>query len=158
MKYESRTVLHYISLLQRHTKRYFDLLLHHDHIGSGQQYFLLRIYENDGITMQELANIGGFDKGTATRAVQKLRQQGLVCIETDIQDHRIRHIHITDKASALVNHIYKVRDAWMNTIMQDLPEETKALLLSALDKMAIRSESALDVLSTSHEYLNDYSV
>ncbi len=158
MKYQSLTILHYISLLQRHTKRYFELLLANENIGSGQQYFLLRIYENDGITMQDLAKIGGFDKGTATRAVQKLCHQGFVNIETDILDKRIRHIHITDKARALVEHIYKVRDAWTDTIMQDLSEESKALVLSTLEQMAMRSDSALQVLNTSRDHLTDPTI
>lgn len=158
MKYQSLTILHYISLLQRHTKRYFELLLEQEHIGSGQQFFLLRIYENDGITMQDLAKIGGYDKGTATRAVQKLRQQGYVSIQTDLQDKRIRHIYVTEKARSLIDHIYRVRDAWTDTITQDLSEETKALLLSTLEKMALRSDSALQVLNSSREQLTNFTI
>ena len=64
MEHQAITILRYISLLQRNTRRYFDLMLEQDQIGSGQQFFLLRIFENDGISMQDLARLGSFDKGT----------------------------------------------------------------------------------------------
>lgn len=66
------TFLKYISIIQRNTGRYFDISLEPDHIGSGQQFFLLRIAENEGLTMLDLAQTGSYDKGTVTRAVQKL--------------------------------------------------------------------------------------
>ena len=69
MEHQAITILRYISLLQRNTRRYFDLMLEQDQIGSGQQFFLLRIFENDGISMQDLARLGSFDKGTVPRAV-----------------------------------------------------------------------------------------
>ena len=51
MERQSITFLKYISIIQRNTGRYFDLSLEADQIGSGQQFFLLRIAENEGITM-----------------------------------------------------------------------------------------------------------
>ena len=74
MRRQSVTFLKYISMIQRNTGRYFDLCLGADQIGSGQQFFLLRIAENEGITMYDLAQLGQFDKGTVTKAVQKLSQ------------------------------------------------------------------------------------
>ena len=52
MRRQSVTFLKYISMIQRNTGRYFDLCLGADQIGSGQQFFLLRIAENEGITRQ----------------------------------------------------------------------------------------------------------
>ena len=43
MERQSITFLKYISIIQRNTGRYFDLSLEADQIGSGQQFFLLRI-------------------------------------------------------------------------------------------------------------------
>ena len=39
MEHQAITILRYISLLQRNTRRYFDLMLEQDQIGSGQQVF-----------------------------------------------------------------------------------------------------------------------
>ena len=44
--YRSNAVLTYVSILHRNTNRYFSGLLEKHRIGSGQQFFLLRIFEN----------------------------------------------------------------------------------------------------------------
>ena len=77
-------LLKFISIIQRNTRRYFDLMLEGDGIGSGQQFFLLWIYENSGITMHELSRSGSFDKATATKAVQKLAEEGYVTVTVDV--------------------------------------------------------------------------
>ena len=51
MKHQTATFLKSISLIQRNTNRYFDTMLEEFQIGSGQQFFLLRIFEHDGITL-----------------------------------------------------------------------------------------------------------
>lgn len=116
MEHQAITILRYISLLQRNTRRYFDLMLEQDQIGSGQQFFLLRIFENDGISMQDLARLGSFDKGTVTRAVQKLVIEGYVRTEADPQDKRVRHIYLTERARPLIDHVYQIRDYWTEAL------------------------------------------
>ena len=62
----------YISILYRQGNRFYDRELAKYNIGYGQQFYLPRIYENQGLSMYELARLGHFDKGTVTKAVQKL--------------------------------------------------------------------------------------
>ena len=147
MEHQAITILRYISLLQRNTRRYFDLMLEQDQIGSGQQFFLLRIFENDGISMQDLARLGSFDKGTVTRAVQKLVIAGYVRTEADPQDKRVRHIYLTERARPLIDHVYQIRDYWTEALTRGLREEEKQRLLGALRDMAERSSAMLEALS-----------
>ena len=97
MKRHTATFLKSISLMQRNTNRYFDAMLEEFQIGSGQQFFLLRIFEHDGITLYDLARTGGYDKGTATKAVHKLVDQGYVECVMDEMDKRVRHLHVTTR-------------------------------------------------------------
>ena len=147
MEHQAITILRYISLLQRNTRRYFDLMLEQDQIGSGQQFFLLRIFENDGISMQDLARLGSFDKGTVTRAVQKLVIEGYVRTEADPQDKRVRHIYLTERARPLIDHVNQIRDYWTEALTRGLREEEKQRLLGALRDMAERSSAMLEALS-----------
>ena len=147
MEHQAITILRYISLLQRNTRRYFDLMLEQDQIGSGQQFFLLRIFENDGISMQDLARLGSFDKGTVTRAVQKLVIEGYVRTEADPQDKRVRHIYLTERARPLIDHVYQIRDYWTEALTRGLRDEEKQRLLGALRDMAERSSATLEALS-----------
>ena len=71
MRQPKPTFLKFISVIQRNTQKYFDSILEDYHIGGGQQFFLVHIYENNGITMYDLAKLGQFDKATVTKAVRK---------------------------------------------------------------------------------------
>ena len=110
MDYRSNAVLTYVSILHRNTNRYFSSLLEKHRIGSGQQFFLLRIFENEGITMYDLAKLGNYDKGTVTKAVKKLADEGYVVVSVDAEDKRIRHLKTTPKAIPLIEGLYQMRD------------------------------------------------
>lgn len=139
MRRQSVTFLKYISMIQRNTGRYFDLCLEANQIGSGQQFFLLRIAENEGITMYDLAQLGQFDKGTVTKAVQKLSQLGYVRMTVDQSDKRVRHLYTTDKAQAVIERVYDLRDAWNAQITDTLTPEEREQVLLLLERMAKRS-------------------
>ena len=49
------------SMLYRAGQAFYDRQLKHHGIGSGQQFFLLRVYEEPGISVLELAQRGGYD-------------------------------------------------------------------------------------------------
>ena len=134
-------LLKFISIIQRNTRRYFDLMLEGDGIGSGQQFFLLWIYENSGITMHELSRSGSFDKATATKAVQKLAEEGYVTVTVDQADKRVRHLAVTEKARALVQKIYRLRSRWCQRILDGLDEKQQQRLGSALQRMADASSA-----------------
>lgn len=124
------TFLKFISIIQRNTARYFDMGLESDQIGSGQQFFLLRIAENQGITMFDLAQTGSFDKGTVTRAVQKLVSLGYVRMVIDKHDRRVRHLYTTPEAQHVVEHVYKRRNEWRDQITKDFtPEEQEQIFM-----------------------------
>ncbi len=143
MNREHVTILKFISILQRNTNRYFDLMLEEDGIGSGQQFFLLRIYENKDITMLDLSRLGSFDKGTVTKAVQKLTEEGYVTVTTDQNDKRVRHLNTTDKALPVIEKLYEVRNEWINSILKDLDENERLTLFNTLDDVANTSSSVI---------------
>ena len=148
MKHESITILRYISILQRNTNRYFDLTLEPDQIGSGQQFFLLRIAEHEGIAMYDLARLGHFDKGTVTKAVQKLSELGYVYLEPDLRDRRVRHLYVTERARPLIERVYHLRDHWTDALTRALPAETQEQLLHTLQILAERSCQTLEEMQS----------
>ena len=154
MDYRSNAVLTYVSILHRNTNRYFSGLLEKHRIGSGQQFFLLRIFENEGITMYDLAKLGNYDKGTVTKAVKKLADEGYVVVSVDPQDKRIRHLKTTTKALPLIEGLYHMRDEWIETLLESLDEESQSKLLQQLKKMADDSCENLEAfLNTQNSFL-----
>ncbi|MCH1981659.1 MarR family transcriptional regulator [Ruminococcus sp. OA3] len=147
MKQQKVTIAKYISILYRNSRRYFDMAMEEDLVGSGQHFFLLRIYENQGITMYDLARLGNFDKGTVTKAVQKLLDMGCIRIETDSRDRRIRHLFVEDGAMKYIQEIYKIREHWQELLFDGFSKEEESMVYEALKGMAERSCMALDNLT-----------
>ena len=80
-----------LSVLTRNLQKYYDHALEQYGIGSGQLQYLFAIYEQEGITMQEVSRLGEVDKGTTTKSIQKLMEQGYTEQRTDENDRRGHH-------------------------------------------------------------------
>lgn len=139
MQKYAHTFLKYISIIQRSFHRYMDAELRDTHIGFGQAGFLEYIYERDGITMYDLAQIGNFDKGTVTKAVQKLEEFAYVTICTDENDRRLKHLHITEQALPLIERIRQARVRWKELLLAGMPQEERSQLYQWLEAMAGRA-------------------
>lgn len=114
----------YASMLYRLGQTFFNKGLKDYGIGCGQQFFLLRIHENPGITVLDLAQTGYYDNGTATRAVQKLEAEGYVRSSADEFDRRIRRNYTTEKALPVIEETYRLKQAWSQVLLDGLsPEE-----------------------------------
>ncbi|MBC5687382.1 MarR family transcriptional regulator [Mediterraneibacter sp. NSJ-55] len=127
--------LRHISTIQRNSQKYLDICLG-ESIGCGQQYFLAYIAENDGITMYDLAKAGNFDKGTVTKAVQKLVDMEYVVIKTDEMDRRVKHLHVTRKALPVVELIYQTRNEWKEALLSDFAPGEEDRFVRQLEQMA----------------------
>lgn len=99
-----------LSVLYRNTQKYFDRMLAPYDIGSGQLTFLLVINENEGITMQEVTRVGEVDKGTTTKSIQRLIDQGYIQTRTDEKDRRVKRLYMTRKGADIMRDVYEVRN------------------------------------------------
>lgn len=109
-----------ISILFRNTQKYFDKVLARYDIGSGQLIFLFSIYEHEGITMQEVTQIGELDKGTTTKSIQKLIEQGYVQSRIDEEDRRVKRLYTTAKAAEIMNSLYEYRNECRGKLAEDV--------------------------------------
>ena len=99
-----------LSVLFRNTQKYFDRVLAPYDIGSGQMIFLLLINENEGITMQMLSQMTEMDKGTTTKSVGRLMDQGYVVTRPDESDKRLKRLYCTEKTGGIIQEIYDFRN------------------------------------------------
>ena len=132
-----------LSVLYRNTQKYFDRLLTRYDIGSGQLIFLLCINESEGITMQEVTNLTEVDKGTTTKSIQRLIDQGYVQAKTDENDRRVKRLYTTQKAVDIMNVIYEYRAQLRNTLAQDMDFTAFEEMLSQVTDNA-RDESLFE--------------
>lgn len=131
-----REIGKYISIIERLKNIYYANELSSYQIGCGQQFFLLQIFKHPGMSLQELASFGHYDKATATRAVKKLEEEGYVLTETGTEDKRVRKISITQKAKPVVEKTWECLDEWENMILNGFTKEERDMAEKLLIKMA----------------------
>lgn len=126
----------YASIIYRQSNRFYDRELAPYFIGCGQQFFLLLIFKHQGTSVLDLARMGQYDKGTATRAVQKLEEEGYIRSALDPQDRRIRRLYTTPSAEAVVRAVFDARERWNQSLTQGLSQEEIELADKLLDRMS----------------------
>lgn len=96
-----------LSILYRNIMKYFDHVLAKYDIGSGQIIFLTFINENEGCTMQDVTRVCEVDKGTTTKSINRLIDQGYVMARNDEHDRRSKRLYTTKEANVVMNAIYQ---------------------------------------------------
>ena len=143
------------SILYRCSQKYYDKVLDAYQLGSGQLPFLIFIYENEGITMNGLAQLGCYDKGTVTKGIQRLEEVGYVTIEVSPADKRVRTLRTTAKAKEIIGQIYLIRQQWWDQITQNM-SEAEAALFEKLQSKAVAN--ALDYLAEEEPELESVGI
>ena len=133
-----------ISVAYRNGNRFYDRELSPYQIGCGQQFFLLRIYENQGISMLDLARMGQFDKGTVTRAVQRLEELRYIRSEPDERDKRIRRLYTTEAVEPIAQAVAQARERWCAVLTRDMSPEEVAEASHLLEKIAHNAHTYME--------------
>lgn len=133
-----------ISITYRMGNRYYDRELAPYQIGCGQQFFLLRIYENQGISVLDLARMGQFDKGTTTRAVQRLEELGYIRSEPDGRDKRVRRLYTTPATEPIVKAAAEARQRWHAILTRGMSPQEVAQAAQLLEKIAQNAYSSME--------------
>ena len=105
---------------------------------------LITIHENEGIGMQELARIGSFDKGTVTKAVWKLEEQGYVRIEENPNNRREKKLYTTEALRSIIGDIYMKRQEWWERLTKGMTTEEIATFERLSEKVAENARNYAD--------------
>ncbi|MBR6233479.1 MAG: anaerobic ribonucleoside-triphosphate reductase activating protein [Erysipelotrichaceae bacterium] len=108
------------SVLYRCNQKHFDKLLDKYSIGYTQLILLTQIYESEGISMNELALRGVYDKGTITKSIQRLEQLSYVRIENSESDRRAKLLYTTEKTQEIMPDLYRMRSEWFSHLSSDI--------------------------------------
>ncbi|MBQ1483326.1 MAG: anaerobic ribonucleoside-triphosphate reductase activating protein [Erysipelotrichaceae bacterium] len=108
------------SVLYRCNQKHFDKLLDKYSIGYTQYILLTQIYESEGISMNELAIRGVYDKGTITKSIQRLEQFSYVRIVNSESDRRAKLLYTTEKTQEIMPDLYRMRSEWFSHLSSDI--------------------------------------
>ncbi len=126
--------------ISRCTHKYYTRELRKLHVTMGQFPFIMGIAANDGISQERLSDELLISKSTTAVIIQQLLGAGLITRETDPQDRRNFKLHATEKARALVPQIRESIDQCHETIMEELTELEKEILIRLTEKVRSRTE------------------
>ena len=74
----------------------------------GQEMFLLRLWEEDGITLSEMAEGLCVQQATVSRMLRRIENAGLVTRRKDAEDQRISRVYLTEEGRNLLQPVEQV--------------------------------------------------
>lgn len=95
------------------------------------------LYEigRNGADLRELRATLGLDSGYLTRIVHALAAEGLVVVEPDPDDERVRHVRLTSAGSAEIDEMDRRSDESAADILEPLTEKQRDRLVSAMEEV-----------------------
>lgn len=145
------------SILYRCNQKHYDKILSKYGIGYTHLVLLLQIYECEGISMNELAIMGVFDKGTVTKSIQRLEQLSYVRIENSAVDKRSKLLYTSDKAQEIMPQLYRLRLEWISYLSSELsPDELNAYYKA--QRKLIEKAREFSRIDVENSYLNFYGL
>ena len=126
----------YISQIHRKSNVFITKRLSKYGIGSGQYMFLLKLYNQDGINQEALADSLFIDKGTTARAIKRLEEEGIVYRVKDKNDKRAYEIYLTDKAKDIKEEVLSILQEWESILTFNLTNEEKDEIIKILKKVS----------------------
>lgn len=145
------------SILYRSTQKYYDKMLQDLNLSYAQLPILIEIYENEGISLQQIVQVGGYDKGTVTKNVQKLNTLGYVSILTSAKDKRVKELYTTALTKKHISEIYGIRRDWWHHITQDLTAEQIEVFSTFYQTLSNHARSYADLEQTNLQFLFEKS-
>lgn len=109
-------------------------------LGRSTFAFMATLYRSDAMRQEELTRELGINKGTTTRAVNRLVALGYVRREADPTDRRACRVVLTDKAMAIRSEFFRILDRGVEVLARDFTEAQRRGALKLLKRMGANME------------------
>lgn len=123
-------------------------------LSKGQYIYLVRIYENEGIIPERLAELIKVDRTTLSRAVKKLEENGFILKKIDKENKKIKHLYTTTKGKQTVQLIIRENNYSNKVAIQQLSSLERKKLAEMLTK--IKSSVEIDWINVKNGIKRDY--
>ncbi len=105
--------------------------------------YLNFLYEQNGMTQDELAKSSCVDKAAITRVIQRMEKKGVVERKSDECDKRANRIYLTEKADYYKQLIENVRQKWVDIMDVHMTEEQQKIFESQVAEIAEKVKKAV---------------
>ena len=125
-----------ISAIYRYNQSYIGKRVSVYNIGQGQWHFLTQLlFNEDGITQEELSEKLFIDKANTARAVKKLEEEGYLERKEDPIDKRKKRLYVTKKARDFEDEFHQIFRDFNSILAKDFTEEEKEIARELLYRM-----------------------
>ena len=131
-----KTIGRYIALLYRMATLYLGQELPAVNISTGQYILLAELFDEDGLSQEELTQRVYVDKANTARAIKKLEEKGYVRRLPDGNDGRIKRVYLQPSARVIEEEFWRIITGWSDVINKDIPKEEQDFLINTLNRMA----------------------
>jgi DNA-binding MarR family transcriptional regulator len=111
-----------VQILKAH-RAYAEAVLTQLGVHTGQEFILLQLADEEGITQSQIAECLGVEPPTVTKMLQRMEAAGLVERRQDREDARVSRVYLTAHSRTLIQPIL---DAWAELEEHTLAGLTKA--------------------------------
>ncbi len=129
-----------ISVTARCGMMYITKQLARFKIGTGQAFILAELFIKDDVSQDDIRCLLKMDKGTITRAMQRLEDLEYISRRQDDHDRRVVRVYVTEKARAIEREFFGVLYSWNQGILKGVGAEEEQVALSVLRRMAENAE------------------
>ncbi len=133
-----------LSVLYRSTQKYYDRMLQSIQLTYAQLPILIMIFEQEGISSNEIVSHGVYDKGTISKTVKHLEQQGFIYSVKNEEDKRNKNLYTTDYAKQIMSMVYDIRRDWWHHLIADVDEENFEHFLKSYEQMTLNARAYAD--------------
>ena len=104
-------------------------------ITTTQFFLLIALYEEEGITISNLAQKVALDKATLTGLLDRLERDSLIERRPDCRDRRVIRIHLKEKALRIKEEIQGLYNEINSRFLSIFSEEEKEIFESIISKI-----------------------
>lgn len=125
----------FIGNIHRKSQNFLSRSLKDVDISHGEYALMIRLFEADGVTQEQIVRAMGLDKAAVTRMVQSLEKKGYLIRTKKKADRRCNELFLTDAGRALEPQIRKAVKDWKEMLCRGLSEEEIQQADALLEKM-----------------------
>lgn len=134
-----RDVARLFGILNRQSQRYITKACAELEITFPEYLLLLNLYENEGISQDDMAKILFMDKSVITRSLKLLEAKGLVRRMQNERDKRSKHLYSTAAGKAQRVFLVAVLEKWINYLSADMDQKALEVLLDGMQTISVRA-------------------
>ncbi|WP_394150174.1 MarR family winged helix-turn-helix transcriptional regulator [Vibrio maritimus] len=124
-----------LNVVANHASKEFDKRLKDNGLTLALWPTLMCLWEKEGVTQREIAQMSKVESSTTTRTLDKLETLGLVERKPNPESRRSFRIYLTDEGKALKDKVIHLPVEVNRELLEDLDSAEQATLISLLQKL-----------------------